>query len=205
MGHLSNKTISNYGLICEQYDFEKSKIRLEKEVQDFLRVLPNSTVLDLGCGPGRDLIHFSESKINEKQDMVPIGIDITVGMLKLAHEKGAKNIGQMDMRALAFKDEIFDGIWACASLVHLDRNELKKTLKEIYRVLKKGGTFFAMIKEGKEKGHDYFYCLPRDFYYYELNEFDDLLKETGLQYSGHSRKEGNSSEWNWLTIKAKKP
>ncbi|MCX6793817.1 MAG: class I SAM-dependent methyltransferase, partial [Candidatus Gottesmanbacteria bacterium] len=50
-----------------------------------------------------------------------------------------------------FSDESFNGIWACASLLHLERTETPAVLASFYRILKPGGILFVLVKEGVGK------------------------------------------------------
>ena len=115
---------------------------------------PGGSILDAGCGPGRDAKAFMDAgydvyAIDASQAMVDHCRTITGGRVTLA----------------AFQDyetEIkFDGIWACASLLHLEPHELKSVIKKFAGFLKPGGIFFMSFKYGEKdyvKDGRYFNC-----------------------------------------------
>ncbi|MBR8748603.1 hypothetical protein IX317_000262 [Fusobacterium sp. DD29] len=115
-------------------------------------------ILDLGCGSGRDSKYFIEK-----------GFKVTALDLspKLA-EKASKYIGQKvivgDMRDLKFDDK-FIGIWACASLLHLNEEEVLTTLEKCISALKKDGILYASFKYGNnnyEKDGRTFTCFTEE-------------------------------------------
>ena len=108
----------------------------------FLQYIPNKGhILDLGCGSGRDSKHFLD------KGYCVTAIDGSKELCTLA----SKHIGQevlcMDFAEVEF-EEAFDGIWACASLHHVDRTSIKDVLTRLYRALKAGGTMYLSFKEG---------------------------------------------------------
>jgi len=88
-------------------------------------------ILDIGCGRG-NFITFA----NKNKKMY--GIDINKDVIKFClNEK--LNVKFGSTTKIPFRDEFFDGIYCSHVIEHLDRDELIKASKEIYRVLKKGG------------------------------------------------------------------
>ena len=99
-----------------------------------LKNLQGKRVLDLGCGDGK-----STHPLAEKAESV-IGIDISLLMLKQASKRGKRSnllLARMVCEDMGFKDECFDIVFGGYILHHLD---FSLATKEIYRVLKKGGT-----------------------------------------------------------------
>ncbi|ELZ23466.1 ubiquinone/menaquinone biosynthesis methyltransferase UbiE [Halosimplex carlsbadense 2-9-1] len=98
-------------------------------------------VLDVGCGPGWESAAFTEAGF----DTVPF--DLTRSFLDRARERvpdGAPVRG--DMRTLPFADDGFDGLWACASLLHVPERDVSATLAEFERVLAQGGVALVSLK-----------------------------------------------------------
>lgn len=115
----------------------------------FAMQLPKrAVVLDLGCGTARDAEFFLADELRY------VGIDFSIEMLKV----GTKNAGSaakllgMDMYELAFRDEVFDGFYAVASLMHIPRKNLDLVLQECRRVLKHGGVGFIATPIGTFEG-----------------------------------------------------
>ena len=104
----------------ETVDQDMSEIRTE-----FLNLLEEGdTILDLGCGSGRDSLIFYE-----------LGYDVTAmdaseEMCKLAEIHTGLEVLNMTFEEMDF-DSVFDGIWACASLLHVPEKELSAILKKI--------------------------------------------------------------------------
>lgn len=98
----------------------------------------NSLVLDCGCGIGR-MLNFLCHRYN-----YVYGMDLSKDMLKVAYQdqenikRGNIKLVISDMQQIGLKNESFDIVICKSSLHHLP--EINKTIKEIYRILKKGGT-----------------------------------------------------------------
>ena len=68
----------------------------------------------------------------------------------------------MDLRKLDFKDKSFDGIWCCASFIHLPKKYAENVLKEFNRILKEPGILFLGLKEGTSEGLESSVNLSRE-------------------------------------------
>lgn len=109
----------------------------------FLNYLnPNSLILDVGCGPGRDSKYFLE------QWHRVVGIDICETFISdLAQTtQGEFVVGDIVDSEQPVYQKKYDGIWACASLVHLSREESVQTIKNCFSALRDGWCFFIGIK-----------------------------------------------------------
>lgn len=169
-------TIRSYDKSSEKYAKNVEKMYPYAEIK-FLKSLlkPKSSILDLGCGSGRDAIHLS------KLGYSVTGIDLSKNMIKYAKKLGSKvNFKVMDMKKLNFKDNSFDAVWANASLLHLNKNSISIVLRKIYRMLNKNGLFYLSIKKGKGEGliSDERYGNIKKFWsFYAKNEIEKLLKK----------------------------
>ena len=111
--------------------------KIEKEViYEFLKPQPGMKILDIGCGTGNLSLELA------KLGAEVTGVDISEAMLVKAREKAAKenlciNFCCADANNLPFEDETFDAVVSLSALEFA--SDLKKTLLEIYRVLKPGG------------------------------------------------------------------
>ena len=130
-----------------------------------------ASVLDLGCGGGRDLRALREGHF------CAIGLDWAISIAAVArHYSGCPTVVG-DLRDLPFADEAFDGAWASASLLHLRRNEVPRALAEAWRVLKPGASFFASVKKGAGEIED---SEGRWFTFFERDEWRELLATNGF-------------------------
>jgi SAM-dependent methyltransferase len=139
-----------------------------------------SRVLDVGCGPGWESAVFAEAGF----ETVPF--DLTRSFLDRARERvpdGEPVRG--DMRALPFADDGFDGLWACASLLHVPERDVPATLAEFERVLADGGVALVSLKAagGPGEGVD---ASPyeedrRHFERYDPDRARDLFETAGFE------------------------
>lgn len=106
------------------------------------RIGPAARVLDVGCGAGRDMAWLEDHGL----DMV--GIDASAGMLMEARTRVRGALLRMDMRALAFAGNRFDGVWCVASLLHLPKSDAHLVLGELRRILVPGGTLVLSLQQG---------------------------------------------------------
>jgi SAM-dependent methyltransferase len=111
--------------------------------ESFLALVPaGSHILDAGCGSGRDAREF------KRRGYRVTAVDASPELARLASEI----IGQ-PVRVLRFEemtyDEEFDGIWACASLLHVPRSSMDDVLARLSRALRSGGIVYTSFKVGE--------------------------------------------------------
>jgi SAM-dependent methyltransferase len=100
------------------------------------------TILDLGCGPGRDLATFA------RLGHQPIGLDGSARFAAMARAETGCTVWQQDFLALDLPERQFDGIFANASLFHVPSRELPRVLKELRATLRPGGVLFSSNPRG---------------------------------------------------------
>ncbi len=118
-------------------------------------------VLDACCGSG-----WSTEKISEVAKSV-IGIDVSSKAIQLATEKySAENITYMVMNALAmnFENEIFDTVVSLEAIEHFDKTQVEQYLKEISKVLKKGGILVGSTPRAKTVLHKVWYIRQNKYH-----------------------------------------
>ena len=101
-------------------------------------------ILDLGCGPGRDLATF------RALGHEAIGLDGAPRFVEMAREHSGCEVWQQDFLALDLPPVRFDGVFANASLFHVPRSELRRVLGELHATLKPGGVLFASNPRGRD-------------------------------------------------------
>lgn len=168
-----------------------------------------AVVLDAGCAGGRDCRIFKD------KDLAPIGLDISRQLVKLAAKKNPDiEFKQGSFLSLPFTDNSFDGIWAHASLLHLEKiTEVKKSLEEFCRVLKQGGVAHIFVKQqlGNKKteniSHTYSGEFKRFFRFFTKQEIETLLKEAGFRIidiqDNYTSPDGRK-EIKWIVVLAQK-
>ncbi len=106
------------------------------------------TLLDLGCGPGRDLKAFAE------QGHRAIGVEGAGRFVAMARAYSGCEAWQQDFLALDLPAGRFDGVYANASLFHVPRRSLPLVLGHLHAALRRGGVFFASNPRGAgEEGY----------------------------------------------------
>jgi SAM-dependent methyltransferase len=115
-----------------------------REIYDrFLAHLPSGAhILDAGCGPGRDAKAFIDRGYRVS------AIDASAAMVRMCTEHAGIPARQMRFQDVTYHNE-FDGIWACASLLHAAREELPGILRQLSRALKPGGIFYMSFQLGE--------------------------------------------------------
>jgi SAM-dependent methyltransferase len=109
---------------------------------EFLKhVKHGGKILDAGCGSGRDTLYFM------KNGYSVVAFDASEEMVRLGSEYTGKQVLKMRLQELNFEDE-FDGIWACASLLHVPKSEIDDVLKRVVASLKVDGILFVSFKYG---------------------------------------------------------
>ena len=104
-------------------------------------------MLDLGCGPGRDLRWL------DGRGFRPVGLDRSGGMLAhAAHHAGDVPLIRGDMARFPLRSGAADGLWACASFLHIPKRDAGQVLGESARVLRPGGLLGLTVKRGDQEG-----------------------------------------------------
>ena len=152
-----------------------------------------NSILDLGCGSGRDTKYFLSKGYK---------VDATDGSEEIC--KVASDYTGINVKCLLFNelDEIdkYDGIWACASILHLDRDDLIDVFNRIARALKDNGILYTSFKysefEGMRNGR-YF----TDFTIESFNEFQTNIPEFIIEKKWITRdvRAGREDE-KWLNL-----
>ncbi len=110
----------------------------------FEKYLPkHGKILDAGCGSGRD------SKAFMQDGCYVTSFDASEEMCKAASALTGLEVKQMRFQELDYRDE-FDGIWACASLLHVSYEELPDVMLRLKKALKKDGVIYVSFKYGTE-------------------------------------------------------
>ena len=109
-------------------------------------------ILDAGCGSGRDALHFQSLGYQVS------AFDASQAITALARQKTGLSV---TCRTFHDVDEhhVYDGIWACASLLHLPENKIPEVLNRLWLALKPGGVMYASFKVGdgeRESGGRHF-------------------------------------------------
>jgi ubiquinone/menaquinone biosynthesis C-methylase UbiE len=165
-------------------------LEIAKKFLELLEV--NASILDVGCGPGRDMVWFENHNINVT------GVDYTQAMLELARTKVRGSLVQSDMRNMPFEAAGVDGIWCNASLLHLPKTDSPTALLEFKRVLKPNGILFLAVQNGEGEHLEtraVYGEHQRFFARYSLPEIIRMLEVAGFDILEHNAHESRDRIW----------
>lgn len=178
-----SKTIHWYNQNANLFASLISKYNDNDQVDAFSKLLPpGSKVLDAGCGTGRDTNYLKSLGHN------PTGVDLSEGMLEVASKSYPDvEFVKGNLLHLPFGNNLFDGVWAHASLLHLkDDLAVLRSLKELHRVLKPGGILHLLLRgcltiaESKQV-FDANFDHQRWFRRYTKSQVQEMLAKANLQ------------------------
>lgn len=161
-------TLDYYNKNSEEYFNSTLNVDMTNTYKPFLKLVPkDGKILDLGCGSGRDSMNFMK-----------LGYEVTSvdGAKKLAKKASVllgKEVIVSTFEELELKEK-FHGIWACASLLHIKREDLKIVLNNLYNNLDDKGVFYMSFKYGEKEYVDdknrYFNCFTDESIISFINE-----------------------------------
>ncbi len=194
---IADQTIEYYDRNSEKFFSETVIVDMSEIYTLFLELIfEGGKILDAGCGSGRDSLYFAQKGFNVT------AFDASEEMVRKASELTGLNIIQKRFDEIDWTEK-FDGIWACASLLHLPKNQLGNIFETLIKSLKTGGAIYASFKEGtgeaKENG--------RFFSYYSEAELKNVLKNCGANEvvncwtSNDVRRNNQQQRWINLLIK----
>ena len=159
-----------YDTYAQQYVKTTVAVDMTDQYAMFLPHLePGSSILDAGCGSGRDSLAFKQR-----------GYAVQAFDASEAMVEAARSLTKIPVRHLLFQemdyDHEFDGIWACASLLHVPKQELHKVFSLLAQALKPKGFLYCSFKnreESFEKDGRVFTCFTPD----SMQEFIEKQQE----------------------------
>ena len=161
-------TLDYYNKNSEEYFNSTLNVDMTNTYKAFLKLLPKGgKILDLGCGSGRDSMNFI------KLGYEVIAVDGAKKLAKRASVLLGKEVIVSTFEELELKEK-FHGIWACASLLHIKREDLKTVLNNLYNNLDDNGVFYMSFKYGEKEYVDdknrYFNCFTDESIISFINE-----------------------------------
>ena len=141
-------TLAHYQQSAEGFREGTRDHDVSQNIDALLRHLQGAapfTILDFGCGPGRDLQAFT------RLGHVAIGLDGTERFTQMAREDSGCEVWHQDFLKLDLPAERFDGIFANASLFHVPTQALERVLSELHASLKPGGVLLSSNPRGDNR------------------------------------------------------
>ena len=163
----TNETLNYYNEKAVSFSESTVHVDFTETQQTFLDCLPSHAhILDFGCGAGRDTKYFLE------RGCQVTAVDGSEALCKIASEYTGIQVKQMLFQNLD-ETEKYDGIWACASILHLKKTELPDVLVKMRNALKKQGIVYTSFKYGDFEG------VRNGRYFTDFTEelFADFMKD----------------------------
>lgn len=189
-----------YDLTAERTadDWYKEEI-LKPTISDFVKLLPpGSRILDLGCGPGHETMRLALT------GATVTGIDFSEECIRVARERCPQcSFEVMDFRFLDSKLGKFDGVFACAALIHIDYNELPTVIKNIRAVLTDQGYVVMIVQDGKGIRDDWSVLevdgkkLRRTVFRQTKEQLLTIAKQAGLEWVRDGFLDESLIEYGW--------
>ena len=169
-----NTTINYYNLNAKKFIENTQNADMHLTQDKFLQLLPESaSILDFGCGSGRDTKYFLEKGYQV------VATDGSAELCRLASSFTGIKVKEMLFQEL---DEIgvYDGIWACSSILHLPKQELLPVIRKMCIALKDNGVIYTSFKysnfEGDRNGR-YFTDFTEDTFREFIKVIPELMIE----------------------------
>lgn len=172
-------TLADYARRAEQFREGTKDHDVSQNLQELLRHLegrPPFRILDLGCGPGRDL------KTLRELGHVGVGLEGLPRFAAMAREASGCEVLEQDFLRLNLPAADFDGIFANASLFHVPAQELPRVLLELRAALRPRGVLFSSNPHGRnEEG----WSRGRYGSFLDWETWRRMLREAGYEELNH--------------------
>lgn len=168
-------SVAAYSSNPEEYERTYAEHLLDRPARFAGQLTTPARILDLGCGPGRDLRIFTQLGHD------PVGIDLNPDFVRMARCHG--RVEEADFRRVQeyFDAGSFDAIWAQASLVHLAHDDTKRLLRDLFTLLVPGGHIYACVPAAGETGWRLEGDGRRWYAVWPGGSFATAMKESGFQ------------------------
>lgn len=139
-------TINYYNQNAENFIANTQNADMHPTQERFLRLLDtNTSILDFGCGSGRDTKYFLEKGYQVT------ATDGSTELCRLASEFTGIEVKEMLFQELDAMNQ-YDGIWSCSSILHLPKKELLPVIQKMCEALKDNGIIYISFKYGDFEG-----------------------------------------------------
>jgi len=148
LADITQRTLEHYGERAQAFWQGTRDHDVRQNIEALLSHIeggPPFTILDFGCGPGRDLAAFAA--LGHRA----IGLEGVAEFAAMAREHSGCEVWVQDFLRLDLPDATFDGVFANASLFHVPKQELPRVLAELRATLKPGGVLFSSNPRGEDE------------------------------------------------------
>lgn len=139
---MSSETIDYYNQNAADFALATGQIDMTALYAEFLPLVkPRGHILDAGCGSGRDACYFKQ------QRFILSAFDASKEMARIASERLQQTVAVHNFEQLD-EAKTYDGIWCCASLLHVARQTLPDVFSRLQHALKPGAVLYVSFKYG---------------------------------------------------------
>jgi SAM-dependent methyltransferase len=175
---IAARTLADYGRRAREFRDRTQDHDVSQNITALLRQIEGPapfTILDVGCGPGRDLRTFAHL------GHTAIGLEGCADFAAMAREEGAE-VWEQNFLAPDLPKDRFDGIFANATLFHIPGRELPRVLQQFHAALKPRGVLFSSNPRGnnEEGWFNGRYCV-----YHDLEGWRGFMTEAGFAELDH--------------------
>jgi SAM-dependent methyltransferase len=191
-------TVDYYDRNAEQFYRETVNVNMGELYLRFLAYVPEgSSILDAGCGSGRDSLYYLQ------RGYKVTAFDASKELVALSSQLTGLPVLHLRFQDVEFAHE-FDAVWACASLLHVSRAEVDDALARLTKAMKSGGILYASFKYGESEWEK----DGRVFNSYDEKSFSELLaRHQGLEllqeWTSEDVRRGRNQE-RWFNVLLRK-
>ena len=179
LNKISDLTLEHYNRNAEDFHAGTHDHDVSQNIAALLQYIEGEapfTILDFGCGPGRDLKVFTEL------GHVAVGLEGAAHFVEMARAHGSGEVWRQDFLKLELPDKHFDGVFANAALFHVPSQELPRVLRELHATLKPRGVLFSSNPHGH---NDEGWNRGRYGAFYDLETWRRYLSAAGFEELTH--------------------
>jgi SAM-dependent methyltransferase len=199
-------TVRSYDAVAAEYAAEAAAMPewVATEIDAFVTNLGGSgRVLEIGSGGGRDALALEQRGISVRRT------DISMGFVELLRARGfaADLLDPLtdDLTDPQRRDTPYDGIWACACLIHVARGDFGTVLRRLAEAIRIGGRFHVSVREGdgEEVSTSGSAAAPLRYVetYWREPALRAALTNAGWTVTEVRRCMGKPDDW-WLSVRA---
>lgn len=174
LANITDTTLAHYNQVADSFREGTRDHDVSQNIEALLRHIQGTApwqILDVGCGPGRDLRAFSAL------GHVAVGLDGSERFVEMARADTGCEVWHQDFLALDLPAARFDGLFANASLFHVPAQELPKVLAHLHATLKPGGVLLSSNPRGENQEG---WNGRRYGAYHDLQGWRERLTEAGF-------------------------
>jgi 2-polyprenyl-3-methyl-5-hydroxy-6-metoxy-1,4-benzoquinol methylase len=198
---MSEKIVQEgYDAVGKKYVETRGKYDNAQEFEEFIKLLPRKAkILDAGCGAG-----IPVAKLLAEKGYDVTGIDISEKMLEMAHKNVPKaNFLQMSITAITYKPEIFDGIIAAYSVIHIPKENHARVFEQFNNILKENGILLISLGMKEFEGTSDWHGANMFWSHYDAKKSMSLVKAAGFEIIFGKKVETGQEKNFWILARKK--